>query len=101
MDNWKVTKINQGIKMTRVEGQEIVIRELNIIEKLVYKIKQFLNDRYYAFIDDEQELARYMKEQGIWNNPKDKSYWNRIDFDSHEGLDIKRLCRKLDLMLEK
>ena len=68
------------------------------MEKILNKIKQFLNDRHYAFIDDEQGFARYMEEQGLWNNPKDKSYWNRTDFDSHEGLVIPRFNKKLIIL---
>ena len=67
------------------------------MEKILKKIKQFLNDRHYAFIDDEQEFARYIEEQGLWNNPKDKSYWSRTDW-SDKGHDTKKQCKKLDLM---
>ena len=33
---WRLTKINQGYKMTRVEGQEIAERDLSLLERIRY-----------------------------------------------------------------
>lgn len=86
---------------------------------ILKKIKQYLNDRHYAFIDDEQELTRYMERKGLWNtqgfvedntplsvlqgrNEEEARLWaktryNRTDF-GEKGLDVKEFCKKLDLM---
>lgn len=61
---------------------------------ILNKIKQF----FYVDNRTDQQFAESMFEAGIWNRPKDKSYWNRTNFDTHEGLNIRRLCKKLDLM---
>jgi len=61
---------------------------------ILNKIKQF----FYLDNRSEKELNEDMTDAGIWNQPVDKTYWNRTDFKSHEGLNIKKLCRKLDLM---
>ena len=35
-DKWRITKINDGLEMTRIEGQEIACRKLNWFEKIIY-----------------------------------------------------------------
>ena len=35
-NKWKLTKINQGFEMTRIEGQAIACRKLNWFEKIIY-----------------------------------------------------------------
>jgi len=36
-DGWKKSKINQGWSMTKVEGQEIVVRNLKWWERILLK----------------------------------------------------------------
>ena len=36
-NKWRLTKINQGFEMTRVNGQSIECRKLNWFEKIIYR----------------------------------------------------------------
>lgn len=38
-NKWKLTKINQGYEMTRINGQAIECRKLNWFEKIIYRKK--------------------------------------------------------------
>ena len=70
---------------------------MSILKKLKTKYEQWTYNNWVNSLD-EQELTTHYTDTGFWNNPKDKSYWNRTDFESHEGLNIRKLYRKLDLM---
>jgi len=35
-NKWKLTKINQGFEMTRINNQAIECRKLNWFEKIIY-----------------------------------------------------------------
>ena len=38
-NKWRITKINDGFGMTRIEGQVIACRELNWFERIIYRNK--------------------------------------------------------------
>ena len=35
-NKWRLTKINDGFEMTRIDGQAIACRKLNLLEKIIY-----------------------------------------------------------------
>ena len=39
-NKWRLTKINQGLEMTRINGQKIECRKLNWFEKIIYKVNR-------------------------------------------------------------
>ena len=43
--NWKLARINEGLEMTRINGQTIECRKLNWFEKIIYWRKRYT--RYF------------------------------------------------------
>jgi len=35
-NKWRISKINEGLEMTRISGQAIEIRKLNYFERVIY-----------------------------------------------------------------
>ena len=49
MNKWKVTKINQSLMMSRIDGNEIGVRPLNWWEKIIYWRKRLLIKKKGAY----------------------------------------------------
>lgn len=49
-ENWRLTRINQGYEMTRISGQTIECRKLNMLERLFL----FLTNWVKFFINIER-----------------------------------------------
>lgn len=76
---------------------------MELLKKLKTKYLEWKHNNWVNSLN-EQELAEYYTSIGYWNkisnNPKDKSYYNRTDWND-EGFNVRKLCKKLDLMNEK
>ena len=71
---------------------------MNILKKIKTRYEEWKYNNWVNSLNEKELTAHYI-DIGFWDiDQNDKTRYNRTDFESHEGLNIKRLCRKLDIM---